>query len=83
MTCEHTINAQVKMPSLLGGPNPGGCPFVWCRACGAIWLPRLRSFTQAFERHEKVVAQAPIDGINTEGYWILPGVGGIITLPKH
>jgi hypothetical protein len=83
MTCEHTINVQIKMPSLTGGANPDGCPFVWCRSCGAIWLPRLRVFTQAFERHEKVVGYAPIDGLDAEGYWILPGVGGIITLPKH
>ncbi len=81
--CEHTINSQIKMPSLSGRANPDGCPFIWCRTCGAIWLPRARAFDLAFERHPKENVHAPVDGMNIEGYWILPGLGNIITLPPH
>lgn len=76
--CGHSQNAQIFMPSLTGGKS-NGCPFVWCRMCGAIWLPHVPSFERAFERHEKRRLQAPVDGIgNVEGYWILPGLGAII-----
>lgn len=80
--CDHSTNAGIRMPSMSGRANPDGCPFVWCRKCGAIWLPRQPTFDRAFERHEKQEISAPVDGVTIQGYWILPGIGGIIRLPS-
>ena len=77
MPCPHTSNASISMPGT-HGRAVGACPFVWCRDCGAIWLPRQPTFTLAFERHTTVQAAAPFDGVTIEGYWVLPGPGSII-----
>lgn len=80
--CDHSINAAIKMPGMHGRASDA-CSFVWCRACGAIWLPRQPSFDRAFERHSKELAQAPVDGQTIEGYWVIPGLGSIIQLPGN
>ncbi len=72
--CKHYETATIKMPSLTGQNNPDGCPFGWCRGCGAIWLPEQPKFTKAFERHQKRAANAPLDDITVKGYWVLPGI---------
>jgi len=71
--CEHDSNCMIKMPGIHGGAVPDACPFVWCRQCGALWIPKLPSFDRAFEHHAKERCTAPIDGMTIEGYWILPG----------
>lgn len=81
MGCDHEANAQIAMPSKSGRAAPDVCPFVWCRKCGALWLPKQPAFDRAFERHEKEKITAPIDDINVEGYWVLPGLGAIIQVP--
>jgi len=67
------------MPGMHGNAVDA-CPFVWCRVCGAIWLPRQEGFTRAFERHSLSVAVAPMNG-GIEGYWIVPGLNNVISLP--
>lgn len=79
MTCNHERNCGIAMPSRDGGGQSNAVPFIWCRNCGAIWLPKQRSFDRAFEHHEKQECQAPVEGIgNVNGYWVLPGIRAVI-----
>ena len=77
--CSHDAPAQVRMPSRESGRESNAVAFGWCRECGAIWLPKLPSFDQAFSRHSVVPATCVVDGIGAvNGYWVLPGTVQIV-----
>jgi len=77
--CEHTRNAAVNLPDMGTGKRGNAHPFIWCRECGSIWLPRLPAFAEAFARHERRPGGVPFNN-GVEGVWVLPGELSVVVV---
>lgn len=80
--CTHERNAAISLPTLSGRAAPDVCPFVWCRTCGAICIPRIPMFERAFETHARDAALMPVNTATIQAIWVHPGDLGII-VPRN